>query len=786
VAAVARWARADIAARWRLLVSLGLIAGITTGLALAAFSGAQRTHSVLDRLRERTHAADAIVFASQAGVNHPDWSALRARPEVADLAVWALVFGTLDGDPEGLIFTPVGDEWLQGMDAPVVIEGRMFDPTADDEVVVAEGAARSYGIAVGDTIPFTPYTADDVPGQDAPLHGTSVDLRVVGIVRTPVEALFVTDGFAAGSPAMLTAHPETAFAENAMVRVRGGSAGMPALEAHTATDVDPSATVLDLLGVSRRVTTTTDVESTALALLAAAIAVAGFVLAGQVLVRSAAHIERDALVLRSMGMRRRDLAAATVLAHAPAVVTALAASVAAAVVASRWLPMGFAATLEPDPGMRVDLAVIGPGLIALTAVLLAALAVTSWLVTAPGEGPSAPSNRGIAAWVRRHARPAVGIGATLALRPGRGRDRLTVRPALVGAVVGVLGVVAATTMDGALSDTLDHPERAGAAWDAYAAPGTVDAYTEKGFAPSFTDAIGQIRAVSDVAQVDRQPLPVNGVTGVPAFAVRPVPGRATGIRLVSLSGRPPRAGEVVVGPATADALGVGVGDVLRVGARDEELRVVGTALFPSDVHAEFDEGIWLAPEDYDTLVPAHDEVDRYLVVRFDAGAEGAGLTALESAVAPFQGFGGPVELPPELTNLREVLPLPKLLAVFLAVLALAALLHVLASTTRARAGEFAVLRALGLTRRSTRLIVNVQATAVFLIGLVLGAPLGVAAGRVAWSAVARRVPLQVSNPIALVALVLLVPATLLLAQLIALLPGRRVARLHPAEVLRAE
>jgi ABC-type lipoprotein release transport system permease subunit len=786
VAAVARWARADIRARWRLLVGLGLIAGITTGLALAAFSGAHRTHSVLDRLQDRTNAADAIVFASQAGVGHPDWSALRARPEVEGLAVWALVFGQMGDDPEGLVFTPVGDDWLQRVDAPIVVEGRMFDPEADDEVVVAEGAARAEGVHVGDTIPFTPYTAEDVPGQAGPLQGTPLELRVVGVIRSPVEALFVTDGFVAGSPGILTHHPETDFFENAMVQVRGGSSGMPSLEAHTATDVAPGATILDLLGVSRRVTTTTDVESTALALLAAAIAVAGIVLAGQVLVRSAAQVERDSLVLRAMGLRRRDLAMATLLAHVPAIATALVATFAAAVLASRWLPMGFAATLEPDPGIRVDAAVLGPGLVLLALVLAGALAVTAWLVTAPSEGPSVPGSRGIAAWVRRHASPAVGIGATLALRPGRGRDRLSVRPALLGAVVGVLGVVAATSMDGALRDTLDHPERAGAAWDAFAAPGQEDAYTAHGFSTSFNEAVTGVDALSDVAQVDRQPLPVNGVTGVPAFAVRPVPGGSTRIELVTLSGRDPQPGEVVIGPETARSLDVGVGDVIHVGEPDAELEVVGTALFPSDVHAEFDEGMWLAPEDFDALVSAGEQPDRSLVVRFSRGQEDAGMAALEAAVSPFDGFGGPVELPPELNNLRQVLPLPKLLAVFLAVLALAALLHVLASTTKARAGEFAVLRALGFTRRSTRLIVNVQATAVFLIGLVLGAPLGVAAGRLAWSAVAERVPLQVSNPLAIVALALLIPVTLLLAQAVALFPARRVARLRTAEVLRTE
>jgi ABC-type lipoprotein release transport system permease subunit len=41
-------------------------------------------------------------------------------------------------------------------------------------------------------------------------------------------------------------------------------------------------------------------------------------------------------------------------------------------------------------------------------------------------------------------------------------------------------------------------------------------------------------------------------------------------------------------------------------------------------------------------------------------------------------------------------------------------------------------------------------------------------------------------PMALLALVLIAPAALIVANLLAALPGRRAARLRPAEVLRTE
>src|SRR5215212_4336717 len=93
------WARADARSRWRSLIALALLAGVTAGVALAALAGARRTDAALDRLRDETVASDAIVFASQAGNPHPNWAALEARPEVDRVAPWAIIFGELDGEP---------------------------------------------------------------------------------------------------------------------------------------------------------------------------------------------------------------------------------------------------------------------------------------------------------------------------------------------------------------------------------------------------------------------------------------------------------------------------------------------------------------------------------------------------------------------------------------------------------------------------------------------------------------------------------------------------------------
>ncbi|MDP1818550.1 MAG: hypothetical protein Q8K58_01480 [Acidimicrobiales bacterium] len=79
-----------------------------------------------------------------------------------------------------------------------------------------------------------------------------------------------------------------------------------------------------------------------------------------------------------------------------------------------------------------------------------------------------------------------------------------------------------------------------------------------------------------------------------------------------------------------------------------------------------------------------------------------------------------------------------------------------------------------------------QGTAIFVTGLALGIPLGVALGRTGWGLVADSVPLDQVAPFAMATVMLLVPVALLAAQVVAYAPGRRVARMHAAEVLRTE
>ena len=130
--------------------------------------------------------------------------------------------------------------------------------------------------------------------------------------------------------------------------------------------------------------------------------------------------------------------------------------------------------------------------------------------------------------------------------------------------------------------------------------------------------------------------------------------------------------------------------------------------------------------------------------------------------------------------------LPLALAAFLALLALAAVGHALSSGVRRRRHELAVLRALGLTRRQSRLVIATQASLLALIGLAFGIPLGVALGRNLWRAAADMAPLAYHPPVALWALFLIGPLALLAAILLAAWPAERAARLRTGQILRTE
>ena len=114
------------------------------------------------------------------------------------------------------------------------------------------------------------------------------------------------------------------------------------------------------------------------------------------------------------------------------------------------------------------------------------------------------------------------------------------------------------------------------------------------------------------------------------------------------------------------------------------------------------------------------------------------------------------------------------------------LAHTLASSTRRRRRDLAILKSLGFIRRQLRQAVAWQATTIAGIALLIGLPAGVAAGRWAWRLLAAQLGVLPEPAVPITTILIVIPAALVLANLIAAAPAQAAARTQPAAVLRTE
>jgi hypothetical protein len=804
---IAAWTRLDCQRRWRSLAALALLVALATATVLAAVAGARRGQTALDRLWARTLPATITVLPNQPGF---DWAPIRALPEVSALTTFAVSGYVLDGLPlaatENIAFPPGDSQVLRTIERPVVLQGRPLNPSRADEVDVTPAFPGSYGKGVGDTLTLqlaTPQQIDQGydPASGQPARGPKIRARIVGVIRSP----WFSDGpGSAGavvpSPALLAHYRANILGVqghgfiNALVQLKGGAAAIPRFQADLArvtgrSDIDIWNNTVNLGDPARRVT---GYEALCLLAFGLAALAAAFFLVGQSVARYISATVSDLQVLRAPGMTPQQAVAAASAAPFLATVAGATLGVAGALVASAWMPIGLASLLEPHPGISSDWLVLGIGWVGAPLLVLAGSAVSAAAALAADRKQQPPRRSAAAAAMARAGAPIpVLIGTRFALEPVRGQGALPVRPALMGAVAGVLGVLAAFTFSAGVADAAANPARFGQTNQLEGWIGE----NGQDFGPDGR-LLPAVAASHDVTGLDdaRVAVAQSGQVSITTYTYDPVGGKR--LPVVLTAGRMPSApDEIVLAPTTARQLKVTTGATVRLtgGTRPDAVRVSGIGFVPEGPHNEYDSGAWMTPAGYGWLFRgAHYSFkfhESLISLRpgADVAAAARRLNAIAASIKGGQGLIFFAPAPPQaVLEVKDVAVLPLALGGFLVLLALGAVGHALATAVRRRRHELAILRALGVTRLQSRLVVVTQASVLAAIGLVLGVPLGVALGRITWRLVAENTPLAYHPPLAVWALALVGPVALLAANLLAAWPGQRAARLRSAQILRTE
>jgi len=220
------------------------------------------------------------------------------------------------------------------------------------------------------------------------------------------------------------------------------------------------------------------------------------------------------------------------------------------------------------------------------------------------------------------------------------------------------------------------------------------------------------------------------------------------------------------------------------------VRVVGTVVLPpGDVSAHLGDGVIVTRQALVRLAGGRVRSPYVIAVAFRPGVDTTQAVAhLDRRLAAVDQnfFTQSPATPTDLVNFGRIQNLPLILGSVLAVMALLTVAHLLTTSIRRRRRDLAILKTLGFDRGDIGRTVAWQATTLAVAALVVAVPLGVAAGRIIWRLFAGRLGVvpDVSTPVVLLALI--VPATILLANLVSIGPAVAAMRTHPASVLREE
>ena len=834
--------RSRLRTRWAALAVIGLVAALGATGTLVSLDAGDRTANAYSRYRERANVGDVTINPSliSRDIDH----AVRTLPGVESVTSAALFAAADTGarpptDPEAAAqeesvqVLGSADGRYTEMDRPALVEGRL--PTGRNEALLNVEFAAAKDLHVGDAFSLGFLSRRDQltnQGTALPKPFAVERLTVVGIATLSDEVLpdgvyfryriIVSRDIADRYDCLPEAAGPHATFEEALARfapancatsyilysltIRGGDRGVrialdafakrsAALSLRLPKSLQSRGFVYSLVGKTTARDERARVErsiapiTAALFVLAAAAVAITVATLGLVLAREASRARNDQLAWWRLGLTTRQRAGVIIVPLLLAVGSGLALAVPAAWLLSPIAPLGTVRSVDPSPAREISrsawLGALGMG--AAFGVLIALVAFRSSRRVGARRARNPTSS--VRRLVRLSKRPEVDEGIRAAYSTNRGAGLVV---SLAGSAVAVF--LAALVFGTSLSALTSTPVSYGWPWDLAAVGnfgyGGLDIHK----VAASLDHRRDVRSWNTLGFSNSIILDHDAVPALIGF------DKGSALDVTTIRGRlPAAADEVALGARTANQHHLGLGDKVTLSGNEVASRratVTAIVVLPSLGPFQADRtapgrGI-LIPDAMlkKSVVPrAVTFVGIDLVPGVDRSAA---LADLRDEIGSWDPTGYPVLRyakpirPPEIINARSVRVAPLLVGGLLVLAATIGLAVAIVISVRARRREMAVLRTLGFTGRQLRVSVRVQALAMMFGGFVVGAPLGIAIGRVSWRAFASGlgVVTDPSTPIAWVAATGMGAAVV--AVLAALGPARIAARTRPAVTLRSE